>query len=352
MKYVNLKHLGFGEININDDFFKTLKEDYDGFENWFLRKVSTHEDAYVQLDENGNLQGFLYIKMEEKDIVDDVIPPISANGIVKAGTFKINAHGTRMGEQFLKILFDYAVDKNAEVCYLTIFDKHKGLIKLIEKYGFVEWGTKGIGEKQEKVFVKKMRLMTDDILNNYPFVKCHGVRKYMLGIYPKYHSIMFPESILTNESRNIIKDISYTNSIQKKYVCSMSGVEGLKKGDLVVIYRTGEYGKAAEYSAVASTVCTVTDVRTQDSFSDFEEFYNFSSKYTVFDREDLYYWYNRGKSKVISMVYNFPLKKRIVRHDLIEKIGLERENYWGFFELSDKQFLDIVKCGQAEEYLR
>ena len=135
MKYVNLKHLGFGEININDDFFKTLKEDYDGFENWFLRKVSTHEDAYVQLDENGNLQGFLYIKMEEKDIVDDVIPPISANGIVKAGTFKINAHGTRMGEQFLKILFDYAVDKNAEVCYLTIFDKHKGLIKLIEKYG-------------------------------------------------------------------------------------------------------------------------------------------------------------------------------------------------------------------------
>lgn len=132
----------------------------------------------------------------------------------------------------------------------------------------------------------------------------------------------------------------------------MSGVEELQKGDLIVIYRTGEFGKAAEYSAVASTVCTVTDVRTQSSFSSFDDFYDFSSKFTVFDRNDLYYWYSRGKAKVISMVYNFPLKKRIVRHELIERIGLDRDNYWGYFELSDEQFLSIVKYGQAVEYLR
>lgn len=352
MEYVNLRHLGFSEININDDFFKSLKEDYDNFETWFQGKVAAHEDAYVQLDESGNLQGFLYIKMEESNIVDDVIPCITADRIIKAGTFKINAHGTRMGEQFLKILFDYAVDKDADVCYMTLFEKHQGLIELIKKFGFIEWGTKGKGDKQEKVFVKRMHSLTNNILKDYPFVNFQGGRKFLLSIYPKYHSVMFPESILTNESRNIIKDISYTNSIQKKYVCSMSGVEGLHKGDLIVIYRTGEFGKAAEYSAVASTVCTVTDVRMQSSFSDFDEFYAFSSKFTVFDRDDLYYWYNRGKAKVISMVYNFPLKKRIVRHELIEKIGLERETYWGFFELSDEQFLSIVKCGCALEYLR
>lgn len=60
-------------------------------------------------------------------------------------------------------------------------------------------------------------------------------------IYPKYHSIMFPDSILTTENKNIITDVSYTNSIHKIYVCTMEQVENLKYGDIVVLYRTAEY---------------------------------------------------------------------------------------------------------------
>ena len=290
--------------------------------------------------------------MEKPDEVNGITPAIDADRIVKVGTFKINPHGTRMGEQFLKVLFDYAIDKNADVCYVTIFDKHSDLIDLILKYGFKEWGTKGVGDNQEKVYVKNLRSISGDVFMDYPLVKNIGSRKFLLSIYPKYHSKMFPESILTNESRNIIKDIAYTNSIQKNYVCSMAGVEELRTGDLIVLYRTAESGRSAEYSAVATTICTVTAVRKQDFFEDFDDFYSFTSKYTVFDRDDLAYWYNRGGLKVVSLVYNFPLKKRIVRHDLIEKIGLSRDIYWGFFELSDEQFLSIVKQGQAMEYLK
>ena len=47
---------------------------------------------------------------------------------------------------------------------------------------------------------------------------------------------------------------------------------------------------------------------------------------------DLQYWFDRGRCKLIKMTYNVAMKKRIVRHDLIEKIGLERNQYWGFFE--------------------
>lgn len=194
--------------------------------------------------------------------------------------------------------------------------------------------------------------MTGDIFSDYPMVDYRGHKKYILSIYPKYHSRMFPESILTNESRNIIKDISYTNSIQKVYVCSMQGVENVKKGDVIVLYRTAESGRSAEYSAVATTVCTVTDTKLQNDFDGFEEFYCYASRFTIFDRDDLAYWYNRGGLKIIILVYNFPLKKRIVRHELIEKIGLDRGSYWGFFELSETEFLDIVQYGQAKGYLR
>lgn len=351
---INLRHLGFGEIDLNDSFFDSLKKDYNGFEKWFAKKAANHEGAYVQYEDNDEkkLQGFLYLKMEESKIVDDVNPHIESDRILKVGTFKINPHGTRMGEQFLKIIFDYAIDKNADVCYLTIFEKYSELIDLISKYGFNEWGTKGTGKEQEKVYLKNMRAITGNYMSDYPMVSPEGHDKYLLSIYPKYHSRMFPESILTNESRNIIKDISYTNSIQKNYVCSMKGVDELKEGDIIVLYRTAESGRSAEYSAVATTVCTVTGVQKQDDFHGFKEFYDFTIKYTIFDEDDLLYWYNRGGLKVISLIYNFPLKNRIVRHDLIEKIGLNRENYWGFFKLSDTNFIDIVNYGQSSKYLR
>jgi len=195
-----------------------------------------------------------------------------------------------------------------------------------------------------------MHSKTGDLWIDYPMVSCSGHRKYLLGIYPKYHSKLFPESILKNESRDIIKDISYTNSIQKNYVCNISGVENLKSGDIIVIYRTAD-GRSAEYSSVATTVCTVTSIRLQESFKSFEELYTYTSNLTVFDKGDLLYWYRRGGLKVISLVFNFSLKKRIIRHDLIEKIGLSRDNYWGFFELSDSEFLNIVIRGKACEYL-
>ena len=76
---------------------------------------------------------------------------------------------------------------------------------------------------------------------------------------------------------------------------------------------------------------------------------NYVSKYSVFDKSDLHYWFARGGCKAIKMTYNAALKKRIVRHDLIEEIGLERNQYWGFFELTDEQFQTIVRRGEVNK---
>lgn len=71
----------------------------------------------------------------------------------------------------------------------------------------------------------------------------------------------------------------------------MDVVEYLKQGDILVLYRAGERenGKSAEYSSVASSICVVQDVKTQNEFKDFEQFYNYASKYSVFDKENLHY---------------------------------------------------------------
>ena len=156
----------------------------------------------------------------------------------------------------------------------------------------------------------------------------------------------FPDSILKTEDRDLLVDISHTNSIHKVYVCSMN-VDVLKKGDIIVLYRTAEDRKQAEYTSTATSICIVEEVKKQDEFSSFEEFYRYASSYCVFDKEDLHGWYNQGKCRAIKMTYNVAMKKRIIRHDLINQIGLKRDQYWGFFELNDKQFYDICEVSET-----
>lgn len=165
------------------------------------------------------------------------------------------------------------------------------------------YGTKGDGIYKENVYLKEMRKITGNINKDFPLVCISTAKKYLLSIYPKYHSVMFPDSILNTEDKNIITDISYTNSIHKVYVCTMDQVENLKYGDIVVLYRTAETGRSAEYSAVATSICVVEDVKKQSEFDSFDDFYRYVSKYSVFDEDDLRYWYNKGGCKAIKMTY-------------------------------------------------
>ena len=335
----------FDEININDKFFDSLKSDYPGFSDWYAKK--SNEYAYVQYDKTGGLLGFLFLKMEYNS-VNDTDPIISAQKILKVGTFKIDAHGTKLGERFIKVITDTAMKEKADLCYVTIFSKHIGLINLLKKFGFIEYGIKSSSAGREIVYSKDMRNCLGNLNLDYPLIKTKNVKKYILGIYPQYHSIMFPDSILTTENPSLIKDISYGNSIHKIYICRMNGIDNLKQGDILVIYRTADDNKTAEYSSVVTSIGVVENVKRQDEFADFNDFYKYSSQYSVFDKADLEYWYNRGYCRAIKFAYNIALNKRITRHDLIEEIGLDRGAYWGFFELSDAEFSEIIRRSNVD----
>lgn len=75
----------FGEININDSFFDSFKEDYQGFDKWFLRK--SDETAYVTINK-GNILSFLYLKVENTDEnYSDISPVFKPKKRLKIGTF-------------------------------------------------------------------------------------------------------------------------------------------------------------------------------------------------------------------------------------------------------------------------
>ncbi|WP_194145603.1 hypothetical protein [Helicobacter apodemus] len=43
----NIEYKSFNEINLQDTFFDSLRQDYQGFDNWYNRKASQGEKAYI-----------------------------------------------------------------------------------------------------------------------------------------------------------------------------------------------------------------------------------------------------------------------------------------------------------------
>jgi hypothetical protein len=337
----------FGDVDLSDPFFDSLKCDYKKFPEWFARKAENK--AFVSYDDSGQINGFLHLK-EEFDELTDITPIMPALHRVKIATMKVEPHGTLLGERFIKKVFDSAVFcKKAKEIYTTIFLKHSQLIGLLKRYGFCEYGKKTTADGEELVLVRSLTEPYKDVLLSYPFIKVAHHSIFLLSIYPEYHSRLFPDSLLKTENPDIIKDISHANSIHKIYLTGMRGVETLKRGDILVIYRTADKPKSAEYSAVATSICVIEEYARADSFSSKDDYVKYCRKYTVFSEDELSdYWENKKYPHIIRFTYNIALKKRIIRKDLIDKAGLDRYAYFGFVPLDIKAFQTIIKLGVVD----
>ena len=343
----DINYLPFSTIDLTDPFFDSLKTDYEGFNYWFAKKASSGAKAYVQY-EDGKIQAFLYMKDESGEDMNDIIPPRPACKRLKVGTFKIVAHGTNQGERFVKKILDKAIVGDYDEVYVTIFPKHDRLIALLEKYGFKKEAEKG----REGVYFKNMRLLTGDMLKDYPLISTLDRRKFLLAIYPRFHTKLFPDSILRNEDNQryeLIKDVSYTNSIHKIYLCFMPDTASLKPGDLIAIYRTTDNLGPAKYRSVITSICQIEEVRTKASFNTMDEYLKYTNKYSIFDEKDLISWYRQKNVIVLKMTYNIALSKRVTRGYLLDEVGIPADYYWGFFQLTDEQFNAILKKGEINE---
>lgn len=196
---INIKK--FEEIDLNDSLFDSLKKQYKEFPEWFKKKAK--ESAYTVNSEDGNLIGFVYLKIEEGS-VDDVEPALARARRLKVGTLKIEAHGTKLGERIIKKIFDYAFEEKVQEVYVTVFAEHENLIKLFERYGFEKKAKKNTVNGIEEVLVRDFSKLKGDISKDYPLIASRDTRKYLLAIYPEYHTKLFPDSILKTENPNII----------------------------------------------------------------------------------------------------------------------------------------------------
>ena len=343
----------FSDIDLNDSFFDSLRASYPEFNEWYNKKAAAGATAYCYYVDN-ELKDFLYLKIEEEEL-SDLTPALPAKKRLKVGTFKVDnedRHTTR-GERFMKKIMDKAIAEDVDEIYVTMFptEELQGLIRMFEKFGFSHIADKPHeGGNAEYVLIKDMTTHVDDFKLDYPFVKKASSNKYVLSIVPKFHTHLFPDSILKNEKKyDLIQDVSETNSIYKIYLCWMQGTRNLKAGDKLIIYRTSDEEGKAYYRSVCTSVCTVCEVKTYRDFENEEEFIKYTNRYSVFKEHELRRWYKYKKYFiVIKMVYNIAFTKKVINMVMKEQVGLNPK-YWGFFKLTDAQFDKLLELGEIDE---
>ncbi|MBE6323708.1 MAG: N-acetyltransferase [Bacteroidales bacterium] len=341
----------FSEIDLSDQFFNSLRDNYEGFDEWFQKKASSGEKALVYYD-NTVLKDFLYLKDENEELQLDG-KSLPAQRRLKVGTFKIERRGTNRGERFMKRILDIAIQHDFREVYVTMFDDTEELMHLrhfFEKYGFTEVGRKMHADgRSESVLLRDMTNHTGNIVVDYPYIHDSLGNKYLLSIIPDYHTKLFPDSILKTENYNSLQDVSPTNSINKIYICWMPETRKLKSGDNIIIYRTTDRQGNAAYRSVATSVCTVSEVKTISDFENVEAFVKYANKYSIFKESELRRWYNiKPDFILIKMLYNIALQKKVIRKEIIEQVGIPFGAYWGFLQLSNEQFNQLLTLGNAD----
>ena len=346
-KVLNVQKLKFGKIDLNDTFFDSLKEDYVGFDKWFIKKYD--EEAYITINSNnGMLLSFLYLKVEdENENYSNINPQFSPKRRLKIGTFKVISNGFRLGERFVKIVFDNALKNHVQEIYVTVYDKRpeqRRLIDLLEQWGFVLWGTKGEGEL---VYVRDFspKFDIENLKACFPYIS-KGKNAYIVPIYPEYHTELLPDSILNTESpKEFIEDFPHRNCINKVYV-SRAMEPYPSVGDILVFYRTGGY-----YKSVVTTIGEVLEVKTD--FQDENDFILYCRKKSVYPEQALreMWRYSARKPFVVNFLYDYSFPHRINMKELIDLKVLTGINDAprGFKPITKEQFEIILKETRSDE---
>ncbi len=341
-----LRPTKFKNVNLSDPFFDSLKSQYGEFEDWFHKKAD--EPVYVIDDAAGGIRGFLYLKVEDGPITD-VEPNLPSKKRLKVGTLKVIAKGTKLGERIIKRIFDHAILNKVEELYVTVFDTHEGLIKLFKKYGFKESGIKSTPNGDELVLIRSIENTTSDIIEDYPLLHTNSAIKWLLAIYPEYHTKLFPDSILRNEDPDSEEDIAHTNTIHKIYIGKLI-LTRMKKGDIVVIYRTTDRPGFARFRSVATSVCVVEETRSKRDFENVDAFVEFALDHSVFDEAELRASFAaEPRLYAVKMTYNVAFPKRPIRGTLLNEVGISEYPRWDLRPLTDDQFSKILKLGEVNE---
>ena len=222
----------------------------------------------------------------------DIKPIFQPKRRLKIGTFKIETSGFRLGERFIKIIFDNALERNVDEIYVTLFEDRpelKALEDLLTVWGFSRYGIKQSNGKEPHRY-----------------------------------------------------------ALQKVYI-SWSPERNINSGDLIVFYRIAENRGRKKYESVLTTIGIVDSIRAD--FRNKEEFLETCQNRSVFSKAELdTFWNNHSQNLlVLRFIFVKSLTKRLTLEYLWNcNIVSAPSGPRPFTRISDEQFTNILRDSQTK----
>ena len=332
-------------LNINDPFFDSLKDEYEEFETWFKNISREGRKCWVHLIENDAIGALLIYKIENEPI--NSIPPLPAKNRFKIATFKATHTGYKIGELFIKLSVEYCIKNDLTEMYLTHFTQPDDyLVDLITEYGFVKVAT---NRKGEDVFVKE--LLTDNQKIELPhpieiskrfypsFYDGAEVNKFIAPILPEFHERLFTEykrrqtKLFEHAGGYIVEG----NTIKKAYL-SHSKITKISPGDVLLFYRSRDLSELTSLGVVEKAF---------QSLQDKDEIMRYVGRRTVYSMDEIEEM-AKTSTLVVLFTWHFHLANPLKMKELME-LGVLMGAPQSITQISHEKYLLIKSRGGIDE---
>lgn len=308
------------EFDVNQPFFNSLRDGYDGFNQWYLSVAADHRKAWC-VHVNGKVHAICIYKQEEHPSIVDRGAPLSGYAL-KLCTFKVGegVRGRKLGERLLFSAFKYAVEHDIPYVYLHTYGKeHEMLVSLCQDYGFE---LAGKYQGRDDVYIKSMAAphsVPHDMgpltyaMRFYPhYLDAEEIGKFIIPIKPEYHNDLFADT--SDNARGLFAhDPSQyspqSNTIKKAYICHANTTQ-IKPGDLLLFFRTHDR-KSAECIGVVEQTYRGQDIG---------KILPLVSKRTVYSRAEIEEWLQRN---TLVILFRFTRSFPPVSKKVLEQAGIQ-----------------------------
>ena len=341
----------FKDVDLDDSFFNSLKEDYAEFSQWFKKKSDEDAQALVFKDESG-IGAFLYLKEEDEaiELIDTVIP---SKRRLKIVTLRIDERYRRMrlGEGAIGVALWHWRDSGCEEVYVTVYEKHDLLIALFKEFGF---SLVGHNRRGECIYVKNKKSI--DFTNPctaFPYIRNEFEFAGIIPIEDQYHDRLFPYSELKGVKE--VEEDTAKNGIKKVFIAAPSSEVAYRNNEPVFMYRKHTGPGQRTYKSVITSFCTITNIMEIKSNGNnvvpFEDFVSHAGNKTVYEEDELHNLYtNKRNILLIEMVYNgFFGRGHNVTHRALDEANLFRDYPYNII-YTEKEFRAILNMGGVNEH--
>jgi GNAT superfamily N-acetyltransferase len=277
-------------------FFDSLREGYEGFDDWFRRKARENRKAWIYRNDAAMLGAICVYDVQSDEVVTSERLRLEGKAL-KLCTFKVDqsVRGRKIGELFLKAAFRYGTDNACEHIFIHAdVDKHAYLVNLLIDFGFEDVGSYG----DDRVFVKRHPANPPDatglsaleyVRRFYPHYQTGGrVQKFLVPIQQGFHQILFPDYRALQPSLFATSG-SVGNAIKLAYLCHAASNQ-IQPGDVLLFYRSEDEQAVTSLGVVdqfavlsdAASIAALVSRRTVYSIKEIEDMATRPTKVILF----------------------------------------------------------------------